>query len=357
MNQIYKPSGKFNPVLLPICIIVATLLSMLSTAVAAWIGIWIYPPYVGMVMVALSAFLSHWFYNFAIASSHTRNKTVARISILVSSLVVIYYHLASVIAVLKVVDLEAAGIDPGLYIEKAPVLLILPFTMLGDLGLFVADVKEDFVGSGVPWLIYFAVIALVVLFFPQTAAKRANQPYSEERGRWMKKVYSVGRFEFFDDSEIPAISAALEQGDIFPLLNWPRNTRHNSAQYAFLAFYKIGKEQSGYVGVENISHRHIRGNEYNANEVNYINIVPPVNIGVEKALELERSINASAVMNYTPFSNQQPVAPTYATQDSQPVPTDTHATDGYAAPENLAEGGGAPQPPPPPPPRTLSGKL
>ncbi|MFV0401072.1 MAG: hypothetical protein ACK5LX_10695, partial [Oscillospiraceae bacterium] len=339
MNQIYKPSGKFNPVLLPACIIVATLLSMLVTAIAAWIGIWIYPPYVGMVMVALTAFISHWFYNFAIAASHTRNKAVSRIAILVSSLLVVYYHLASVIAVLKVLDLDAASIDPGLYIENAPVLLLMPFTMLGDLGLFIEDVKQVFIGSGAPWLVYLAIIALTILLFPQTAAKRADQPYSEERGRWMKKAYSVGRFEFFDDSEMPALHAALEQGDISPLLNRPRNTRHNSAHYAFLTFYKIGKEQSGYVGVENASHRHIRGNEYNANEVDYKDVIPPINIGMEKAQELEQSINASAVMNYTPFSNQQPVAPTYATQDSQPVPTDTQATDGYAAPENLAEEG------------------
>ncbi|MDR2932957.1 MAG: hypothetical protein LBV27_07605 [Oscillospiraceae bacterium] len=292
MNTYYKSSGKFNPVGLVAGLLFSTVVVLALHIVCALIGAWLNEWIVEMIITLGVGFGSRFFYKHAVAVGKIRNVAVARIMILVSSVFIFMMHLIYEFGFAVYTNPDMIG-EAGLlfYLRNLPYYIQYGFMDIPIIGTVIMALLTE---VGIMGIIFFVVVAVACLIIPQSAAKRAKEPFSEEKGKWMKQVYSNGRLLHFIAEEKNTLESALLNGDITPLLRRERSTRYNDAKYGLVAFYKIDGGHTGYIAIYNLEHEHIRKNTYNANNFSYKEFIAPLQIDIDKAVALERNLDSGA---------------------------------------------------------------
>lgn len=299
MNYRYIPSNQVNPFSLILFFLLETLIVGFCSGLVAMVGRWLYAPYAGMVLVIILSACSYWVYWFGIRWSHSRNLLVTRITVLLSSLLVAYYHMCTVVSTTRVLAFESAAANPSVYFDNIGELIYASVYQMSEPGY----VFSGFLSNGVPWIIYLFFIIFFTAFFPQAAAKVCSTPYSETEKKWMTKVYSVGKLEPIQPNSILTLEKTFSEGNLEEILRYPKCTRNLPAKYAEIVFYKVDDANTGYVSIENVSHLKLKGSERDPDAMRRKEVVPPYLLGKEKADRLEQLINSTAAMMNFPENN------------------------------------------------------
>ena len=123
MQLYYVRKNKVNPISLFFGMIFATAIALVLTSFSALVGLWLGRPYVGIILVTLSAYASMVVYRGMLKATKTRHKAVATVCIAVASLVVSYFHMAVVISAVESIGIYLDEINPIIYIESAKQIL------------------------------------------------------------------------------------------------------------------------------------------------------------------------------------------------------------------------------------------
>ena len=313
----YKPLGKSWSVGIIIFLLGFTLLgsviAIANVLVTNWLASVIFTgiaaPLTGLILAAAARLFIH--------IGKIRNVKLSLILILICFFIPItYVRLATVdaqehIYQLLYADYAAAGeidsvSESQLYNEtlpympefvfeyiKNPVDVIESLKIINSMGAWnmVGFSTEAYTGIAL-WGLWTAeaILMLLPLLF---AAKTSKQPFDEQSNKWMKDIVSKSRLVYFKEEEIENLKKDLENGNIECILNREKDTRHNQAVFSYIKFFKVKKENCGYISVWNQEILSaFKKDLYTDNDLTQKEIIPPIIIGKENVDKIETYMNS-----------------------------------------------------------------
>lgn len=305
IGDYYYPSGKYS---LPGILFISLLL------LAAGGGLQVTAVFAGAFTKSLAVefFITAVFAGLCIPMARLliywgkiRSLTAARISILIFSLLLCYLHLTVFIALFFMTDLRGPA-NPELYLKILIPILKGAASLLVQPLFLIDAIKYLSQASLVPF--FLAACLVVTVLLPQLCAKKSELPFCEQRKKWLKPVRSTGQTTCFGIDELEDLENQLEEGHTITLLSRPILTASEDT-YGYLVFYKIRKQNSGYIELMNSSVENSDPPKNTPGKRRDQTFIPPIMVGQEKADELEEYLNYGRVTRNILYDLPEPCRP------------------------------------------------